>query len=197
MEQYTPSSGSLAEQFNRDTGVPLSADDLTWSYASFVTMSHRRAGQFPASWGANTSLTPPETCTGTSLQGTYAAATAAGAPDVTSDCQVSLTFNVNASTYFGENIFLIGNTTELGAWDFANSDAMSAADYTAERPLWSFTIALAAGETLDYKYVREENCGQASIYEAINRTVTVPECGGTPFTLEDAWDGDVGSSGDC
>ena len=31
VEQYTPSSGALAEQYSRSNGVPLSAGDLTWS----------------------------------------------------------------------------------------------------------------------------------------------------------------------
>ena len=43
-QKYTPADGSLAEQFDRNTGAPLSAEDLTWSYAAFVTMAERRAG---------------------------------------------------------------------------------------------------------------------------------------------------------
>ena len=46
-QKYTPADGSLAEQYNRDTGAPLSASDLTWSYAAFVTMSQRRDGKYP------------------------------------------------------------------------------------------------------------------------------------------------------
>lgn len=74
---------------------------------------------------------------------------------------------------------------------------MNAGDYTAERPLWFFTIPLAAGEVVSYKYVRMEDCGQANIFEDVNRTLTVPVCGGAPVTVEDAWEGDVGSSGNC
>lgn len=42
VQKYTPSDGSLAEQFNRNTGAPLSAKDLTWSYAAFLTAVERR-----------------------------------------------------------------------------------------------------------------------------------------------------------
>lgn len=197
VEQYTPSDGGLAEQFSRENGTVISAIDLTWSYASFVTMSHRRSGQFPASWGALSATPPPSTCTGTSLAGTYAPATAAGAPNITTSCQVSVTFNVNATTYFGENIYVIGNTTELGSWDFANADPMDAGDYTAERPLWFFDILLAAGEVASYQYVRMEDCEQPNIFENVNRTVTVPACGGAAIIVEDAWEGNVGTSGNC
>jgi glucoamylase len=34
---YTPSDGSLSEQFDKGTGVPTSAVHLTWSYASAIT----------------------------------------------------------------------------------------------------------------------------------------------------------------
>jgi glucoamylase len=36
-EKYTPADGSLAEQFERTTGAPLSAKHLTWSYAAALT----------------------------------------------------------------------------------------------------------------------------------------------------------------
>ncbi|KAF8443015.1 glycoside hydrolase family 15 protein [Boletus edulis BED1] len=51
--QYTPSSGSLSEQYSRSNGSPLSAIDLTWNYASALTAFAARAGQTSASWGAN------------------------------------------------------------------------------------------------------------------------------------------------
>jgi glucoamylase len=35
--QFIPESGELPEQFDRDTGAPLSAHDLSWSYAAFLT----------------------------------------------------------------------------------------------------------------------------------------------------------------
>ena len=50
--KYTPKDGSLAEQYHRDDGRPLSAADLTWSYASALTAFAARNGTFPRSWGA-------------------------------------------------------------------------------------------------------------------------------------------------
>jgi glucoamylase len=196
-EKYTPTDGSLAEQFDRGTGAPLSAIDLTWSYAAFVTMAQRRAGQYPASWGSSTASAPPATCSGSSTQGVYAPATAAGAPNVTASCQILAQFNVNATTYYGENIYVIGNTSDLGAWDIANAYPMGSGDYTSGRPLWNESIYLTAGETISYKYVRQENCNQPYIYETGNRTLTVPACGGESISTNDAWVGPVGTSGNC
>jgi glucoamylase len=80
--KYTPSDGGLAEQYSRFNGDPLSAVDLTWSYASALTAFAARAGQTSASWGAQ-ELTVSDSCL------TSAMAT------------VSVQFNVDATTLLG------------------------------------------------------------------------------------------------
>ncbi|KAJ5042509.1 uncharacterized protein L3040_005052 [Drepanopeziza brunnea f. sp. 'multigermtubi'] len=197
VQQYTPADGSLAEQFNRDSGVPLSAADLTWSYAAFVTMAERRAGEYPPSWNTRHVAPVPTACAGTSTPGVYVPATAAGAPNVTTGCQINVQFNVNASTYFGENLYVSGSSTDLGAWDLGNAIPMGAGGYTSERPLWSVSTYLPAGQTVDFKYVREQNCNQAPIFESQDRTLVVPACGSAAVVTDDAWVGPVGTSGNC
>ncbi|RHZ44433.1 glycoside hydrolase family 15 protein [Aspergillus thermomutatus] len=76
VQQYTPSNGGLAEQFGRDSGEPVSAADLTWSYAAFLTAVARRNGEVPASWGSSTANTVPSQCSGTTATGTYVTPTA-------------------------------------------------------------------------------------------------------------------------
>lgn len=196
-EKYTPTNGSLSEQFNRDTGVPLSAYDLTWSYAAFVTMAQRRAGQYPTSWGTRNIVAAPATCSATSTQGVYAPATAAGAPSVNSTCQVNVVFEVNATTYYGENIYAIGSADELGDWNINNAAPLNAGGYTSERPLWQLNTYITAGQTITYQYVRQEDCNQPYIYETINRTLVIPPCGGDTVTTNDAWVGPTGTSGNC
>ena len=53
VQEYTPADGGLSEEFDRDTGVQVSAPDLTWSYASFLTAIARRDGSVPPSWGSS------------------------------------------------------------------------------------------------------------------------------------------------
>lgn len=43
VKYYTPDDRHLAEEFNRNTGVPQGAADLTWSYASVLTAAFQRA----------------------------------------------------------------------------------------------------------------------------------------------------------
>lgn len=59
--KYTPTNGGLSEQFDKKNGSPLSAVDLTWSYASALTAFAAREGIVPPSWGAQ-GLVVPSVC---------------------------------------------------------------------------------------------------------------------------------------
>jgi len=56
--KYTPADGGLSAQFQKDTGAPLSAADLTWSYASALTAFDARANAPVESWGADGLVVP-------------------------------------------------------------------------------------------------------------------------------------------
>lgn len=80
VEKYTPANGGLAEQWSKDNGTALSAVDLTWSYASFITAAAARAGNMTAPWGESKNNTVPSTCSATSAMGSYATPTATAFP---------------------------------------------------------------------------------------------------------------------
>ncbi|KAI9924192.1 hypothetical protein MW887_007142 [Aspergillus wentii] len=71
VQKYTPTDGSLAEEFDRNAGAPASAVHLTWSYASFVTAASRRDGSVPPSWGASAAKSIPGQCSAETVTGTY------------------------------------------------------------------------------------------------------------------------------
>ena len=50
--KYTGASGSLPQQFHNQTGEPVGASGLSWSYSASVTAFNARRGQQPVSWGA-------------------------------------------------------------------------------------------------------------------------------------------------
>ena len=83
--KYTPSDGGLSEQYDKSTGAPLSAVDLTWSYASAITAFAARDNLNFASWGAS-GLTVPSTCS------SYAGGNGQTVP---------VTFKVQATTSYG------------------------------------------------------------------------------------------------
>lgn len=89
--KYTPSGGGLAEQYSRSNGAPVSAVDLTWSYAALLTTAGARKGVVPASWGAK-GLTVPSTCERSGGGGGGGGT-------------VAVTFKVQATTTFGGECF--------------------------------------------------------------------------------------------
>ena len=53
VQKYVPEDGAMAEQFSKTDGSPLSASDLTWSYAALLTAKAARDGNLPPAWGAD------------------------------------------------------------------------------------------------------------------------------------------------
>lgn len=154
---YTPSDGSLAEQYSRTDGIPVSAVDLTWSYASALTAFAALEGQPPVTWGAQ-ALSVPSTC--------YS--------------PVSVTFNVDATTVFGENIYLTGSLPTLSSWDASTAIPMSSANY----PIWSTTASLPADTPIQYKYIRKD--ANSVIWESDPNNAFTTVASGSQ-TLDDLW----------
>jgi len=160
--KYTPTDGGLSEQFAKDTGVPLSAVDLTWSYASALTAFDARANVPVESWGAE-GLVVPTVCSRN--------------PGPTS----ILTFQVYAETVWGENVFVTGDMDAIGSWNPAKAIALSSADY----PIWKATVTVPASTKFQYKYIKKN--GSGVIWESDpDRQGTTP-AKGQSGTVQDSW----------
>ncbi|WP_435610967.1 carbohydrate-binding module family 20 domain-containing protein [Streptomyces sp. C10-9-1] len=90
-------------------------------------------------------------------------------------------FAVNATTVWGQNIYVTGDRAELGGW---NPDAALKLD-PADYPVWKREVSLPAGTAFAYKYLRKDQAGNVTWESGANRTATVP-AGGT-LTLNDLW----------
>jgi glucoamylase len=189
VKKYTPSTGALAEQFDKSSGAPLSAVDLTWSYASFLTMQNARNNVVPASWGAASANTVPASCSSSSATGTYSAATNTAWPTFpcTTATSVSLTFNVLQTTSFGQNVYVVGSIAELGTWDATKAVKLNADMYTDGTPLWYGSLKLAAGTKFEYKYVRKDASGSVTWESDPNRSYTVPTSCRSAAAVGDTW----------
>ena len=185
-------NGAMPEQFDRNTGTPIAASDLTWSYSAFLTATARRAGKVPASWNAGGGNTLPNNCAAVAIAGTYTTATntnfptsqtpgvpptstSTGATPTPTGCSdVIVTFNERASTQWGQTIKIVGNHPALGNWNVKNGITLSSAGYTSSDPLWSIAILLPAGSSIEYKYVNIQVDGTARWEADPNRQFTVP-----------------------
>ncbi|GFF68193.1 glucoamylase [Aspergillus lentulus] len=178
VEQYTPSNGSLAEQYDRNTGVPLSANDLTWSYAAFLSTLQRRLNIMPGSWGSSSANTVPTTCSKTTMAGTYSAV-APPFPTSTAHCvaavTVPVTFWLIENTYYGENVYMTGNVSALGDWNASAGYSLNAGLYTSNENLWFATVkGLQPGVTIEYKFYKIEPDNSVTFEGGKNRVYTVP-----------------------
>jgi len=169
VQKYTPSNGGLAEQFDRDTGVPLSAVDLTWSYAAFLTAAERRAGVLTPSWGESSNNVPPQACTASPA------------------CNSRVTFNVKATTVPGESVFVVGQLTQLGNWDPNAAKPLGASQYTSSNPLWLGSVDLPASTAFDYKYIRQSSTGAITWESDPNRRLTTSSGCGSSISVNDTW----------
>ncbi|KAL8891394.1 MAG: hypothetical protein Q9215_001536 [Flavoplaca cf. flavocitrina] len=186
VHDFTPTDGSLAEQYFRDDGSPLSAAALTWSYSSFLTATSRRSSVVPNSWGASKAGAPPAICSSTSAPGSYAPAPVDCSSNVSS---VTVTFDVLKPTMFGETVFVTGSHAPLGNWDSSKGLELHANRYTNSNPLWSGTAsAMEAGDSFEYKYYQTGTDGDTVVYEGgANRCFTVPEGCARNVVQVDTW----------
>jgi glucoamylase len=95
--------------------------------------------------------------------------------------QVSTTFNENATTYYGQNVFVVGSIPALGSWNTSQSVALSSAGY----PVWSAAVSLPANTTFQYKYIKKNPDGSITWESDPNRSYTTPASGSV--TLNDSW----------
>lgn len=86
-------------------------------------------------------------------------------------CVAEASFDCYAQTYYGENIFVLGNVSSFGNGDPLMAAPMDASNY----PHWQLSIQLPPNSTISYQYIRRESDG-SYIYEAQNRTLTTGDC---------------------
>ncbi|PSN73344.1 glycoside hydrolase [Corynespora cassiicola Philippines] len=104
--------------------------------------------------------------------------TASATSMVTSACPsaVAVTFTHRITTAFGETIKIAGNTAQLGSWNPTNAPALSAAQYTSSNPIWTITLNIPRGSSIQYKFIRVSSSGAVSWEADPNRSYTVPSC---------------------
>ena len=183
--RYIPESGDLSEQYSRSDGHQLSAKNLTWSYAAFLTASSRRAGFVPRSWGAKDVATEPVQCDPSPFKGVYEAAIAAGAPERGNLCTITVELQLHARTYWGEQILVYGSD-EFGEWCLEGAWPLSAGDYSEKWPVWKLRLELPAGAPFAYKYIRRSSTG-ALAPERQERRLQVSDRESKVLVVKDKW----------
>ncbi|KAJ5915679.1 hypothetical protein N7466_011612 [Penicillium verhagenii] len=163
------------------TGLYSTATDTAWpatlTGGSTETTSTTAKTTSSASSGTTTT-------TSTTTKSTSTTTTACTTPT-----SVAVTFDLIATTEYGQNMYISGSISALGDWDTSDAIALSAADYTSSDNLWFVTIDFTAGESFEYKYILVESDGTVVWADGDNESYTVPAvCGETTVTVDDTWD---------
>ncbi|RAG83889.1 alpha-amylase [Streptacidiphilus pinicola] len=93
---------------------------------------------------------------------------------------VTETFDANATTWYGQNVYVVGSLPALGSWNTAAAVPLSSASY----PVWSATVSLPADTAFQYKYVKKDPDGTVEWETGANRAATTGTAGAT---LSDSW----------
>ncbi len=111
-----------------------------------------------------------------------ASPSASPSPSGTACASIAAAFSVNATTVWGQNVYVIGSVPALGSWNTASAVALSSAAY----PVWAATINLPPGTTFTYKYLKKDASGNVTWESDPNRSRTTPT---TPCTTTyaDTW----------
>ncbi|PYV33258.1 MAG: ATPase, partial [Acidobacteria bacterium] len=94
---------------------------------------------------------------------------------------VQVTFNENANTVWGQNVFVVGSIPALGNWDPNSSVPLSAATY----PVRSATVSLPPSTGFQYKYIKKNSDGSVTWESNPNRAYTTASGGAE--TINDSW----------
>jgi len=84
----------------------------------------------------------------------------------------TVTFNVEAQTVWGEEIYLVGDNALLGEWTPSSGIRMAAPSY----PTWTVTTSLPANTPFSYKFLKRKD-GQEIWEGGSNRSFSTPTSG--------------------
>ncbi|KAH9979341.1 glycoside hydrolase [Lactifluus volemus] len=87
--------------------------------------------------------------------------------------QVPVLFSENATTTFGQNIFVVGSVPQLGSWNTDNAIPLNGVSY----PVWGATVYLPPNTAFEFKFIRKESNGNVVWESDPNRQDTTPSSG--------------------
>src|SRR6185312_5877725 len=80
----------------------------------------------------------------------------------------TVSFTDNATTVYGQNVFVVGSVPGLGNWNTADAITLSSAGY----PNGSGSVPLPANTAVQYKYIKKDASGTVIWEGGSNRSFT-------------------------
>ncbi|MCX7773892.1 MAG: alpha-amylase family glycosyl hydrolase [Clostridia bacterium] len=89
--------------------------------------------------------------------------------EVLSGDQNQVIFHVNATTTYGQNVYVVGSIPELGNWDPAKAtEAMMCPGY----PQWFLPVSVPMNTTFQFKFIKKDASGNVIWESGSNRSFT-------------------------
>jgi alpha-amylase len=177
---YLVGSVTALGNWNTGSAIPMTENGSTWS--TTVSLPASTAVEYKyitktsggtVTWEAdpNHSTTTPASGAVT-LNDTWHGSTAG---------TVAVSFAENATTFFGQNVFVVGSIPALGNWNPASAVPLSSATY----PVWRGTVNIAGNTAFQYKYIKKNPDASVTWESDPNRSYTTGASGSV--TLNDIW----------
>lgn len=106
--------------------------------------------------------------------------------EVLSGTQISVRFKVNnATTNYGTNVYIVGNTYELGNWDTSKAigPLFNNTSTIGMYPTWFYDVSVPAGTTIQYKFIKKDASGNVVWEGGSNHSITTPNTGTAEATV--------------
>jgi len=102
---------------------------------------------------------------------------------VLSGDQVQTIFHVNATTNYGDSIYVTGNIPELGNWDTSKAIKVTEAMMCPAYPNWFLPVSVPANTNFQFKFFKTDSSGVVHWENGNNRTFTsTPDVNGSSDT---------------
>ena len=92
--------------------------------------------------------------------------------------QINVTFTENATTSWGDTLYVVGAGAALGNWNTDKAIRLSSATY----PNWSVRVGLSAGSAIEYKFFTKAADGSIHWQATGNTKRTLPASGDVTYT---------------
>jgi glycosidase len=82
----------------------------------------------------------------------------------------------NATTDYGQNVYIVGNCLELGNWDAekAVGPFFNSTGSIATYPNWFFDVSVPAGQEIEFKFIKKDAAGNVVWEGGTNHVYTTP-----------------------
>ncbi|WP_416978702.1 carbohydrate-binding module family 20 domain-containing protein [Streptomyces sp. T028] len=155
------------------TGYPIWSGEVSVPInTSFEFKYIKKDSSGNVTWESNANRTATTTTSAITVDSSWNVATAS-ATDVT--------FNVNATTTWGTNVYVVGSIASLGSWNTADAIPLSSASY----PTWSRTVIVPKSTAFEYKFIKKDSSGTVTWESGTNRSYTTGSSSG--YTTSDTW----------